>query len=113
MASLEAATPAHRGDDAGRQENATLGSSQTFDTANHQPIQEPSPAVQAVKAALVRELLGESLAIGIEYAAKSLRHVLAADDSAAIVACRGFLAAARTAHDCAQELSRLAEAGGQ
>jgi hypothetical protein len=113
MAPLEAATLAHREDDAGRQENATLGSSQILDTPNPTPIQEPSHAVQAVKAALTREFLGESLAIGIEYAAKSLRHVLAADDNEAIDACRGFLLAANTAAECARKLRDTVEASGQ
>jgi hypothetical protein len=68
MPPLEAATPAHRGDDAGRQENAMLGSSQISDIAKNHAFQPPSPAMQAAKAALVRELLGESLAIGIDCA---------------------------------------------
>jgi hypothetical protein len=111
MVPIEAATPAHREDDAGRQENATLGSLQILDTPNPTPIQEPSRATQAAKAALVRELFGESLAIGIECAAKSLHHVLAADDNEAIVACRGFLVAAHTATECARELHAIVEAG--
>jgi hypothetical protein len=110
---LEAATPAHRGDDAGRQGNATLGSSQISDIAKNHAFQPPSPAVQTAKAALVRELLGESLAIGIDCAAKSLRHVLAADDSEAIGAFREFLLAAHTATECARELRGIVEASGQ
>jgi hypothetical protein len=55
MPTLEVATPAHRGDDAGRQRNATLGSSHLSDTAKNPALQSPSPAVQVAKAVLVRE----------------------------------------------------------
>jgi hypothetical protein len=97
----------------GLQGNATLGSSQNSDTANPQPIQETNLATQAAKAALIRELFGEALAIGIDCAAKSLRHVLADDDNEAIVACQGFLVAAHTAAECARKLRDTVEASGQ
>jgi hypothetical protein len=45
--SFEAVAPAHREDDAGRQRNATLGSSHLPDNATSKPVQEPSPAAQA------------------------------------------------------------------
>jgi hypothetical protein len=56
MAPVEAATPAHRVDDAGRQGNATLGSSQISDTANSQPIQAESTALGGISISAARIL---------------------------------------------------------
>jgi hypothetical protein len=96
--------PAARGARTGTEGYSSLPCENTSEHNN------PNPATQAAKAAFVRELFGESLAIGIEYAAKSLRHVLAADDSAAIDAFRAFRAAAQPAGECARELRPIVEA---
>jgi hypothetical protein len=47
MPPLEAATPAHRDDDGGRQGNAKQGGSQLSDTAKHHALQPSSSAARA------------------------------------------------------------------
>lgn len=48
----DAETPAHRGDDGGRQKSVQLGSEQLSDSANHPKSQEKSPARDALLIAL-------------------------------------------------------------
>jgi hypothetical protein len=68
-----------------------------------------SPDVKQAKAALVLELLAESLEINVDYCASGLRAIRDADDGAVLSAIRGVQAAAGIAADCARDLAALVE----
>jgi hypothetical protein len=80
MPPLDAVTPAHRANDAGRQENAMLGSSQISDTATPHAFQLLSPAAQAAIADLQCEFIAECLRIAAVKASHAADNILLADD---------------------------------
>ncbi|MCI0601187.1 MAG: hypothetical protein L0Y60_17065 [Beijerinckiaceae bacterium] len=87
MPPLDAATPAHRDDDAGRQECATLGSSHVSDSAPPKPIQDLSSVARAKSTAatqaiadLRREFVAECLRVAAIKAAHGADNVFLGDD---------------------------------
>ncbi len=63
----------------------------------------------AVKAALIRDLLSECLSIAIPAACKAIQLTLSGDDSATLIVVRDFHAASRVAFQAARELRDVVE----